>query len=327
SVSPQGTQLGMSSPFVVSRDRANPHSPTAHQSPLPSSEPLIQGKRAAIAQAAYEAGFDCSDPSKLLHLIDAVVMANNKYGYPDQWDGAAAFQSTIYPDTWTSAHAARREQRTRSMLYDDAVKVPIVPAFAISATDIIRNLTTKPKPTKKENNRQSTRPIPRGLRTIGANPEPLGGSVVKKRAAAVQLPEIQSFKRPKLEDSSSQSDLIDLTQDENRRPTPSNGSRHMTTTQKHGLSRPSAQQRAAVAHQADAVAAGTGELLKKVVTRLKTSVMSINADREALRVRWEVDRRLQLIVITNHLQDLSDCFTRAEEGLWASVEVIQRFIM
>lgn len=318
-MSPQGIQLGTSSHFVVSRDHGNPHTQAAHESSLLWSEPLIQGRRAAIAQAAYEAGFDCSNPSKLLHLIDAVVMANNKYGYPDRWDGPAAFQSTIYPDTWTAAHAARKEQKTSSIPYDDAAKMPMVPAFAVSAIDIIRNL----KPTKKENNRQLTRLVPRGLQTTEANLEPLGGRVINKRVATVQLPENQSFKRPKLEDTSSQ---LDLTQDDNH-PTPSNVSRHMTTAKKYGLNRSNAQQRAADAHQADAVAAGTGELLKKVVTRLKTSVMSINADREALRMRWEVDKRLQLLVITDHLKDLSDCFTRAEEGLSASVEVIQRFIM
>lgn len=288
--------------------------------------PLIQGKRAAIAQAAYEAGFDCSNPSKLLHLIDAVVMANNKFGYPDRWDGPAAFQSTIYPDSWTPAHAARKEQITSSMPYDEVAKVPTVPAFAVSALDIIRNLTGKAKPSKKRNSRQTSWSEPRQLQTTGANLEPIGQKTINKRLAAVQLPEDQSFKRPKFENTSSQTNPIDLEQDENR-PIQSNVSRHMTTTKNNGVHRPNVQQRAAQAYQADAVATGTGELLKNVVTRLKASVMSINADREALRERWEVDKRLQLLTITDHLKDLSDCFGRAEEGLWASVEVIQRFIM
>ncbi|KAL8942812.1 MAG: hypothetical protein Q9211_001241 [Gyalolechia sp. 1 TL-2023] len=248
------------------------------------------------------------------------------YGYPDRWDGPAAFHSTIYPDTWTPAHAARKEQKTSPMQYDDLAKAPTVPAFAPGAMEIIRNLTGKPKRTKKENNKRSSRPSTRGLRTSGANLEPLGQRVVNKRAATVQLPENQSFKRLKIEDMSSQCNLIDLTQDQTP-PTQSNVSRHVTAAKRYRVPRPNVQQRAVDAHQADAVAAGTGELLKKVVTRLKTSVMGIQADREALRLRWEVDKRLQLLAITDHLKDLSDYFTRAEEGLWASVEVIQRFIM
>ena len=101
------------------------------------SEPVITGKRAAIAQAAHQAGFDCSDPQKLLRLIDAVVLASNKFGYPDRWDGPAAFQSTIYPDTWTPAHAARKDKVTA---YEDEVRAPVVPAYAPSAASILRNL-------------------------------------------------------------------------------------------------------------------------------------------------------------------------------------------
>lgn len=253
-------------------------------------------------------------------------MANNKFGYPDRWDGPAAFQSTIYPDSWTAAHAARKEQKTSSMPYDDAAKVPTVPAFAASALDIIRNITGKAKPSKKGKNQQTTWSQPKELQTTGANLEPIGQKAINKRLATVQLPENQSFKRPKVESTSSQPNIIDLEQDENR-PISSNVSRQMTTAKDNGLNRPNAQQRAAQTYQADAVATGTGELLKQLVTRLKTSVMSINADREALRERWEVDKRLQLLVITDHLKDLSDCLSRAEEGLWASIEVIQRYIM
>ncbi|KAI4282021.1 MAG: hypothetical protein L6R35_005499 [Caloplaca aegaea] len=78
-------------------------------------------------------------------------------------------------------------------------------------------------------------------------------------------------------------------------------------------------------HQAEAVAAGTSELLHATVARLKAGVMNVAADREALRVRWEVDRRLQLL--TKYLKGLSDCFALAEEGLQGAVDVIERFIM
>lgn len=93
------------------------------------------------------------------------------------------------------------------------------------------------------------------------------------------------------------------------------------------MNRLNAQQRAAEAHQADAVAAGTAFLLEESVVRLRASVVNLDADREALRVRWEVDKRLQLLKITDHLKTLNDCFARAEEGLRDSVDVIERFIM
>ncbi|KAI4094438.1 MAG: hypothetical protein LQ344_002187 [Seirophora lacunosa] len=289
-------------------------------------QPFITGKRAAIAQAAHEAGFDCSNPAKLLHLIDAVVMANNKFGYPDRWDGPAAFQSTVYPDTWTAAHAARRDSREHATPYDDDdAKPAAVPEFAASAANLIRNLSslswTNPKKARDAS---------------GAGCESLGERALNKRTAAVQLPENQSFKRPKLETpppaASSQSVQIDLTRGENSRPgarhlAESNVSRPITTTRGHHPNRLNAQQRAARTHQAEAIAAGTSELLHATVARLKAGVLNVAADREALRARWEVDKRLQLLTITEHLKDLSDCFALTEEGLQGAVDVIERFIL
>ncbi|KAI4157085.1 MAG: hypothetical protein L6R39_000799 [Caloplaca ligustica] len=296
-------------------------------------EPVITGKRAAIARAAHEAGFDCSNPKNLLHLIDAVVLANNKFGYPDRWDGPAAFQSSIYPDTWTPAHAARRENKTYAMPYDDGARGISVPAFAVPATEILRTLNQHPKAWKKPKKPQGA---------TGANREPLSArsAYINKRMAATQLPENQSFKRLKVENSEPGASTFGLTNfaraytvncmavdaDVPSRPPRSNSSRHVTARGPH-LNRPTAQQRAAEAYQADAIAAYTGELLQDVVARLQASITNIDADREALRVRWEVDKRLQLLTITEHLKTLNELFARSEEGLRGSVEVIERFIM
>ncbi|KAL8963098.1 MAG: hypothetical protein Q9193_000591 [Seirophora villosa] len=290
-------------------------------------QPFITGKRAAIAQAAHEAGFDCSNPAKLLHLIDAVVMANNKFGYPDRWDGPAAFQSTVYPDTWTAAHAARRDSRAHATPYDDDEAEPAtVPEFAASAANLIRNLSSL----------SWTKPM-KARDASGADWESLGERALNKRTAAVELPENQSFKRPKLETpppaASAPSAQIDLTRGENGRPgahhlTESNVSRPVTTTRgHHHPNRLNAHQRAARTHQAEAIAAGTSELLHATVARLKAGVVNVAADREALRARWEVDKRLQLLTITEHLKDLSECFALTEEGLQGAVDVIERFIL
>ncbi|KAL8761123.1 MAG: hypothetical protein Q9184_002723 [Pyrenodesmia sp. 2 TL-2023] len=292
--------------FGVTTDASNTREFTFRQ-------PAITGKRAAIARAAHEAGFDCSNPSKLLHLIDAVVIANNQFGYPDRWDGPAAFQSSVYPDSWTPAHAARREKRQRNeLLYDDEAKPASVPAYAISAKDIVRtlnrNVTSKPKgPT-------------------GANLAPLGERALNKRTATGQLPEDQSFKRPKVETPLPQGHLIDLTQDESLPPSRSytarsNVSRTITATRGYHMSRQTVQQRAAEAHQAEAIAAGTKILLEDTAARLRASISNLCADREALRIRWEVDNRLQLLQITEHLKTLNDYFDQSAEGLRGSVDV------
>ncbi|KAL8927812.1 MAG: hypothetical protein Q9208_002228 [Pyrenodesmia sp. 3 TL-2023] len=298
--------------FGVTTDASNTREFTFRQ-------PAITGKRAAIAQAAHEAGFDCSNPSKLLHLIDAVVMANNQFGYPDRWDGPAAFQSSVYPDSWTPAHAARKEKRQRNQLsYDDEAKLASVPAFAVSARDIVRTLNRSVQTNTKG--------------PTGAKLAPLGERALNKRTATRQLPEDQSFKRPKVETSLSQGHLVDLTQDENlplSHPytARSNVSRTVTATRGYHMTRHAVQQRAAEAHQAEAIAAGTKILLEDTAARLKASIFNLDADREALRVRWEVDNRLQLLHITEHLKTLNDYFDQSGEGLRGSVGVIERFIM
>ncbi|KAL9599415.1 MAG: hypothetical protein Q9219_003852 [cf. Caloplaca sp. 3 TL-2023] len=288
-------------------------------------QPVITGKRAAIARAAYEAGFDCSYPSRLLHLIDAVVLAENKFGYPDRWDGRAAFQSTIYPDTWTAAHASRKEKVTA---YDDDSRAPSVPAFVVSATDIVRNLTnSRSRRGRKGATNYSARPAPSHTYARGANLQPLGERSTNKRTASSQLPENESFKRPKTEGIATP--VIDLTMEENTplaHRTRSKVSGHQKSTTNRPY-RPNEQQRAAAVYQAEAVAAGTGELLHGIITRLKTTLLSIDADRDALRERWEVDRRLQLLTITDHLKMLNGCFEKVEKGLKDSLDLIEGSIL
>ncbi|KAL8682001.1 MAG: hypothetical protein Q9224_006810, partial [Gallowayella concinna] len=283
-------------------------------------QPIITGKRAAIARAAYDAGFDCSDPNKLLHLLDAVVLAKNKFGYPDKWDGPAAFQSTLYPDTWTSAHASRKEHVSKTNTYEDFERHPAVPAFGASATDIIRNLGAQQK------------------YTSGSKRQPLGElreSWSNKRPAAAPLPG-KPAKRFRTEVSSSlhsatTSHTLTIHQDEpeHRLParprTAAKVSRLATDrvsggNQRHG-------QRAARTHQAETVAAGTHTLLAKVASKLRAKVQSLNWDRESLRARWEVDQRLQLISITDYLKGVNEHFNRAEEALEAASTLIEHYIM
>lgn len=257
-------------------------------------------------------------------------MANNRFGYPDYWDGPAAFQSSVYPDTWTPAHAARQEHRQRNaMSYDDEARPPTVPAFAVSATEIVRTLNKNAQNWQKSKNwRQTT----------GANREPLRERSNKKRTAGVQLLEDQSFKRPKVENRAPAASTlgagrifgrsVDMIIDRGvqARAARSNVSRPVTSQGYH-TNRATAQRRAAKVYQADAVAAGTDELLERVVGRLNASITNLDADREALKDRWEVDKRLQVHTVTEHLKTLNECFTQSEEALRGSVEVIEQFIM
>ncbi|KAL8802008.1 MAG: hypothetical protein Q9182_004085 [Xanthomendoza sp. 2 TL-2023] len=282
-------------------------------------QPIITGKRAAIAQAAHDAGFDCSNPDKLLHLLDVVVLANNKFGYQDNWDGPVAFQSTLYPDSWTSAHASRKEHVSKVNNYEEFERHPAVPAFGPSAAEIIRDLTAQQK--------QST----------GSNRQPLSerrDSSLNKRSAAAPLPG-KPAKRFKREGSSSMhsvttSQTFTIYEDGHEQHAPA---RPKTATK---VSRPatskasrnqSHRQRAAQTHQIEAVATGTHVLLAKITNKLQAKVQSLNSDRDSLRVRWEVDRRLQLISITDYLKGLNEYFNQAEAAMKAASSLIEHYII
>ncbi|KAL8659771.1 MAG: hypothetical protein Q9226_000267 [Calogaya cf. arnoldii] len=272
-------------------------------------EPVIIGKKAAIAQAAHEAGFDCSDPDKLVHLIDAVVLANNKFGYPDRWDGPAAFQSTLYPDHWTAAHASRKEQLSSFNNYEDVDRHPAVPAFAASAADILKDLKTRAK------------------NASGSNREPLGersAASINKRPSAAPLPD-KPAKRFKTEVTGSFTYVSTSTTHVNhtghRLPPRPNVSRPLRPGSRI-IRRPGI-----IPRQPDAITLGTEHLLKRVAARIKTNVLSVNNNRDALRDRWDVDHHLKLNSITDYLRIVNDYFNKSEQALDAAVQVLERYIL
>ncbi|KAL8808718.1 MAG: hypothetical protein Q9223_006447 [Gallowayella weberi] len=283
-------------------------------------QPIITGKRAAIAQAAHDAGFDCSDPHKLLHLLDAVVLANNTFGYRDTWDGPVAFQSTLYPDSWTSAHASRKEDVSKMNMYKEFERHPAVPAFGPSAAEIIRELTAQQKHT-----------------TSGSNRQPLSersGSSLNKRSAAAPLPG-KPAKRIKREVSSSlhsvtTSHAFTVYQDGHEHHAPP---RPTTATKVSRLATSKAQRkqnylrRAAHSPQTEAVAVGTAALLATITSKLRAKVQSLNSDRDSLRVRWEIDQRLQLTSVTDYLKGLNEYFNQAEGAMNAAASLIERYII
>ncbi|KAL8996078.1 MAG: hypothetical protein Q9169_004317 [Polycauliona sp. 2 TL-2023] len=273
------------------------------------TQPVITGKRAAIAQAAFEAGFDCSDPDKLVHLLDAVVHANNRFGYPDRWDGPGAFQSTLYPDQWTAAHATRQKRSGDARNYDDVERYPTVPAFAASAADILKDLKTRTK------------------HTSGSNREPLGersANSLNKRPSA-PLPD-KPAKRVKTEVTGSFAYV----------PNPATQNTRARLTGHRVPPRPNAAFRpmsritrplGTIPCQPDAVSVGTEALLKRVAAKIKMNVLSVNSHRDALRDRWDVDQHLKLHSITDYLRSVNDHFTQSEKALDAAVQVLERYIL
>ncbi|KAL8856052.1 MAG: hypothetical protein Q9178_007308 [Gyalolechia marmorata] len=288
------------------------HLQKAQESSPPLTEPVITGKRASIAQAAYEAGFDCSDPDKLLHLIDAVVLAENKSGYPDRWDGPAAFRSTLYPDHWTSAHASRKEHANGLNAYGDLHRHPTVPAFAASAAEIARSLTAQPK------------------HASGSNRQPLGerGDASLNKRPAAPLPQ-QPAKRSKTEVSGSFT-YVSTTTTTHVSGLPKSTRRRPRRTAAINALRPESRASplpAALNRQRDARSAGTEALLKRVAAKIKINVISINNHRDALRDRWDVDHQLRLNTITDCLRDVNDYFNQSEKALDAAIQLIERHIL
>lgn len=88
----------------------------------------MTGKNLAIAKAAAKAGFECSDLERVMILVNAVRDADQQASYPDYYVGQSQKPSDYYP--------ARSRQRHH---YRD-LDYPAAPAFALDATQIVRNV-------------------------------------------------------------------------------------------------------------------------------------------------------------------------------------------
>ena len=88
----------------------------------------MTGKNLAIAKAAAKAGFECSDPERVMTLVNAVRDADLKASYPDYYLGQSRKLS--------SHHPARNRQRHHYRDLDN----PAIPAFTLDATQIVHNI-------------------------------------------------------------------------------------------------------------------------------------------------------------------------------------------
>ena len=249
-------------------------------------------------------------------LIDAVRAAIKPVSYPDRWTGPAAFKSDIYPDHWRADR--RREQKGVTHAYQDGTRSPSVPAFVISAKQLIENV-----------NLITRGPTP----ATGTNNVALGPRGTKKRNADVIDLISSSPKRAKTEQPAAPN-VIDLTQEDGpttkfipTRRLPFRPALAQITNLATGAR--SAQERrkdTRSVRKQDIHGESLGTLAK-IASKLRASAHALDVDRETLRARWEVDETLQLQHVTEYLAELNECFAATENGIQAALEVIEKDLL
>lgn len=258
------------------------------------------GRNAAIANAAAAAGFDVTDTTKLINLIHAIRDADQAM-YPDHYEGTGRYKSDLYPDHWVAAEM--HQQRARRE-YQDLEKSPSVPAFIFSA-----------QPTAREQLNENTNfPSARGI-VSGANAEPLGIKTSKRTAVKLTSPP--------------QRTSLDFTQDKyavhpsarlysSPSPLRNHTNYHHTASGKADKKKPNAGH----VHR-QLIRTSTTVLLCNVRHKLKLSEGNLQMDRESLRKRWEIDFDLQLQNVTDDLQEINECFSRAEKAIGEAITVFE----
>ena len=284
-----------------------------------------------IAEAAANAGFDCSNWPKLYDLIKAVRAVNAPASYPDRWSGPAAFQSSIYPDRWRPD--LMRQHKGVSQAYRAAATPPSVPAFVVSATQLVRNMN----PNRAEVPRPSPQPFPK---STGSNRIPLGPVSGNKRPSASVNLHSSSPKRAKTEAPSSvgqdfsQENIIDLTQGDEEPityvRTRQRQHRNVSATANNiaGPSKSAGQRQARKERRAsENVHKDTIGILARIASKLRAGAHAIDTDRDTLRQRWEMDEVLQHQHVTDQLAELNDYFTAAEDGIQDALRVIEDHLL
>lgn len=222
-----------------------------------------------------------------------------------------------------------RQRKGVTQAYRDADRAPEVPAFVVSAKQIIKNVSSMTR------EQRSARTPATSTNKVALGPRPSN----KRNADVVDLLS-SSPKRAKTEPPPTPN-VIDLTQDDeastkfvpSRRP-PSRpaladisnrggsnwgtGPKPSQKRRKKPLPLPLREQN---------VHRESIGLLAKIASKLRASAHAISVDRETLRQRWELDEMLQLQQITNHLADLNECFTKAENGIYGGFEIIENRLL
>ncbi|KAK0514364.1 hypothetical protein JMJ35_002981 [Cladonia borealis] len=267
-----------------------------------------------IAEAAAQAGFDCSSWAKLKRLLNAIHSATAPVKYPDRWTGSGAFKSGIYPSRWVAD-------------YKDAERSTSVPASVPPVDEILRRINDLTHPQSRQ---RVSFTFTGGT---GQNRQPLGERSTNKRTAeavAGQTPsknkrtKTNTTASPAIE-GSSQANAIDLTSEapavtifNPQRPGPRLHYRNITrifNTRRPHVSRE------------QLIQGETTGIIAKIASKLRASQHALQIDRETLRNRWDVDEHLQLVHVTDQLAELNRHFSMAEEAIEDSLAVIEQKLL
>ena len=249
-----------------------------------------------IAEAAAQAGFDCSSWSNLKRLLNAIHSATAPVKYPDRWTGSGAFKSDVYPSTWVANY--RDRDRPTSVRK--------------------RNDLTYPQGPQRPSFTAGT----------GSNRQALGERSTNKRTAdavAGQTP--SNNKRTKMDATaspavvgSSQCNAIDLISEV------SAVTYQPTRLHYRNITRIFNTRRRNVNHE-QLVKGETTGIMAKIASKQRASLYALQVDRETLKNRWEVDEHLRLEHVTDRLAELNQHFTMAEEALKDSLAVIEHELL
>lgn len=215
-----------------------------------------------------------------------------------------------------------RERRGVTQAYGDFGRTPSIPAFVVSAKQLVKNINSMAR------GQQSARTTATGTNNLALRPR-----ASTKRTADLTDHLSSSSKRAKTEPPAA-SDVIDLTQDEEPTPKLIASRRlplqpvHANTMNRGPGPKNSQKRRKNPLHpQEQDSHLESLAILAKIASKLRASAHTLDVDRGTLRQRWEVDSGLQLQHVTDGLADLNECFTTAENGIHAALEVIEKRLL
>ena len=259
-------------------------------------DPEMHTKDLHIAEAAAQAGFDCSSWAKLKRLLNAIHSATAPVKYPDRWTGSGAFKSDIYPSRWVANH--RDHDRSTSVRKENSftrLQGSQPPSFTAGTSS----------------NRQALGERSTNKRTADAIAGETPANNKRTKTDAKTAPAVAG---------SSQRNAIDLTSEVSAvtyRPTRLHY-RNITkifNTRRRNVNRE------------QLIKGETTGIVAKIASKQRASLYALQVDRETLKNRWEVDEHLRHEHITDRLAELNQHFTRAEEALEDSLAVIEHTLL
>ena len=259
-------------------------------------DPEMPTKDLHIAEAAAQAGFDCSSWAKLKRLLNAIHSATATVTYPDRWTGSGAFKSDIYPSTWVANYRDRDSPTTVRKIHDFShPRGPQRPSITAGTSS----------------NRQALGERSTNKRTADAVAGQTPSKNKRTKTDATAFPTVAG---------SSQRNAIDLTSE------PPAVTYQPTRLHYRNITRIFNTRRRNV-NREQLIKGETTGIMAKIASKQRASLHALQVDRETLKNRWEVDEHLQTEHVTDRLAELNQHFTLAEEALEDSLAVIEHELL